>query len=78
MITITLTIKDTTDGTTEIDCKVVADENVSNSESQISNIINNAARLAFEDHLKANPGGGQIIQRAKKPPLTGRGGSLIV
>jgi hypothetical protein len=44
----------------------VTHEEPSNSEAQISNIINTAARLAFEDHLKANPGGGQIIQRARK------------
>ena len=77
MITITLTIKDTTEGTTEIDCTVVPLE-PTNSEAGVANVINTAARVAFEDYLKANPGGGQIIQRAKKPPLTGRGGSLIV
>lgn len=68
MITITLTVKDnneTDPRTTEIDCSVKPEE-PSLTEAQVSNIINNAARMAFEDYLKGNPGGGHIIQRARK------------
>lgn len=72
MITITLTIKDTTEGTTEIDCTVVPLE-PTNSEAGVANVINTAARVAFEDHLKANPGGGQIIQRLRKGGPNERG-----
>lgn len=69
MIMITLTIQETTEGTTEIDCTVVPLE-PTKSESEISNIINNGARVAFEDHLRSHPGGGQIIERAPKGPPT--------
>lgn len=75
MITITLTIKDTTEGTTDIDCQVKSDEPTA-CEANISKIINDAARNSFEDYLRANPAGGQIIQRARKPPLTGGRGGL--
>jgi hypothetical protein len=76
MITITLKIQDQNpeDGpkTTEIDCSVTHDQ-PTNSEAVISNIINTAARVAFEDHLRANPGGGHIVQRAKKGGPNERG-----
>lgn len=66
MVTITLTIKDNSENsTTEIDCQVTSSE-PTNSEALVSNIINQAARVAFEDYLRSNPKGGTIVQRAAK------------